>query len=186
MDFTEKIFRLLVKYNISFSKCHTYMYGSGQYKFIRDGKHWAVVKDSEIIESNGPVQLELFLRTYPVMRGYIKSTNHASNIRRRLMKKLLPFLFILCLPFSADAKVDDKNTNYDEYKNTESLLADISSCRAMEKKTFKSCLKARSSRFGKVSWKTISTCTIMSKNLYIQCVFDKQFKGDMESYYPYF
>ena len=102
------------------------------------------------------------------------------------MKKLLPFLFILCLSFSADAKVDGNNTNYDEYRNTKSLLADTSSCRAMENKTFKGCLKTRSNRFHRVNRKTILKCVVMSKNLYIQCVFDKQFKEDMESYYPYF
>jgi hypothetical protein len=50
------------------------------------------------------------------------------------MKKLLPFLFIICLPLSADAKINNHNTNYEEYKGTESLLVDTASCRAMEKK----------------------------------------------------
>jgi len=97
------------------------------------------------------------------------------------VKKLLPFLFILCLSFSADAKTNN-NTNFDEYKSIKNLFIDATSCRALEKRFYRSCYNP-CYRKTKNSQKCMSRCTPIDtelkvsqdigRDLYIQCLFYK-------------
>jgi len=90
--------------------------------------------------------------------------------------KLLLFLFILCFPFTAEARYINKTEN--TYKDNYMGFADSSSCRVEKNQAYSHCEK----RCGENSWKCLVQCTFVETDKYMKCVFDKQ---DNEEYYPY-